>query len=105
MPVQSDGRLSDLVIVAPDTSKIEGGIRYVPLWKWLLEGSSLDPVPREPISQIFESMPEFCPIDGFQKSRVRDQPVAADIIDIQGRGLRGGPKDDSQSFPETHGRL
>ena len=32
-------RPADLVIITKDTSKIEGGIRYVPLWKWLLEGS------------------------------------------------------------------
>jgi predicted AAA+ superfamily ATPase len=25
------------VIITKDTSKIEDGIRYVPLWKWLLE--------------------------------------------------------------------
>lgn len=31
-------RPADLVIITKDTSKIEGGIRYVPLWKWLLEG-------------------------------------------------------------------
>ena len=73
---------------------------------FLLSEIPLGPsMPREPISQIFENMPEFCPIDGLQKSRIRDQPVTADIIDIQGRGLRGGPKDDSQSFLETHGRL
>jgi len=45
-------------------------------------------MPREPISQIFENPPEFCPIDGLQKSRVRDQRVAADTIDIPGRGSR-----------------
>jgi predicted AAA+ superfamily ATPase len=32
-------RPADLMIITKDTSKIEGGIRYVPLWKWLLEGS------------------------------------------------------------------
>jgi predicted AAA+ superfamily ATPase len=30
-------RPTELVIITKDTSKIEDGIRYVPLWKWLLE--------------------------------------------------------------------
>jgi hypothetical protein len=34
-------------------------------------------MPREPISQVFENPPEFCPIDRFQKPRVRDLLVAA----------------------------
>ena len=30
-------RETDLLIITKDTEKIENGVRFMPLWKWLLE--------------------------------------------------------------------
>jgi len=31
-----DGRVKDLVLITKDTARTDGGIRCVPLWRWLL---------------------------------------------------------------------
>lgn len=61
------------------------------------------PLLKEPIRQCFEKSSELLPIDGLQKSRLRDQSVAPALFDIPGFGLRRGPKDDLQSFLQTRG--